>query len=426
MNYQKLLQEVEKYVSDFYFDHHNPKVLYHNQDHTNYVVNAAIQIANHYQLDDKDFFTVVAAAYFHDLGYFSNNGNDIATHETRGAGIAEAFLTQKEVDPAVVDQVKKCILATHMPQQPNGLLEEIVCDADLFHLGTGDFPAKNKLLRKEIEAIREVELTKDEWRKKNIAFLQAHTYFTDYCQLLLGHAQQETLEKLMKKEAEHEADDAEENDKVTAEKTGKHNGNGNGKDKDKKQATGNKKQPKDNKPERGIETMFRISSNNHQRLSDMADNKAHILITVNSIILSVLLSMLLRKLEDYPHLTIPAMLLLTVCVSTMVLSILSTRPKIPAGTFTQEDIDKRQVNLLFFGNFYKMQLEEYTKGLQAVMNDKDFLYDNLTRDVYAQGVVLGKKYKLLRIAYNIFMFGLIASVLAFAIATTVYAQVVTK
>jgi len=148
----------------------------------------------------------------------------------------------------------------------------------------------------------------------------------------------------------------------------------------------------------------------------MADNKAHIMITTTSIIISVLLSVLLRKLEDNPHLVIPTLLLLTICVTTMVFSILSTRPNLPPGTFSQQDVSSKKVNLLFFGNFYRMSYEEYADGIQKVMNDRDFLYGTLTRDVYSQGVVLGRKYRLLRIGYNVFMYGVVASVLAFVIA----------
>ena len=100
-------------------------------------------------------------------------------------------------------------------------------------------------------------------------------------------------------------------------------------------------------------------------------------------------------------------------------SILATRPKLPHGTFTQEDIDNKSVNLLFFGNFYKMKLEDYKAGMWEVMNDREFLYDTLIKDVYSQGVVLGRKYRLLRISYNIFMFGLIASVLSFVFASII-------
>jgi hypothetical protein len=163
--------------------------------------------------------------------------------------------------------------------------------------------------------------------------------------------------------------------------------------------------------------MFRISSNNHQRLSDMADNKAHIMVQTNAIILSVVLSVLIRKLEDNHHLIIPTIILLSVCVITLVFSILATRPTIPQGTFTKQDLDEKKVNLLFFGNFYRMNLEDYSKGMQVVMNDREFLYNSLTKDIYSTGVVLGRKYRLLRIAYNVFMYGIILSVLAFAIAT---------
>ncbi|WP_353718095.1 Pycsar system effector family protein [Dyadobacter sp. 676] len=177
------------------------------------------------------------------------------------------------------------------------------------------------------------------------------------------------------------------------------------------------KKKKDDRPDKGVETMFRISSNNHQRLSDMADNKAHIMITTTSIIISVLLSVLVRKLEDNAYLILPTMMLLTVCMITMVFSILATRPTIPQGTFTQEDIDAKSVNLLFFGNFYRMSFEEYSRGMRTMMNDREFLYGSLTKDVYSQGVVLGRKYRLLRVGYNVFMFGIVISVVAFVIAS---------
>ncbi|WP_374164533.1 Pycsar system effector family protein [Arcticibacter sp. MXS-1] len=179
---------------------------------------------------------------------------------------------------------------------------------------------------------------------------------------------------------------------------------------------------KGERPDRGIETMFRISSGNHQRLSDMADNKSHILITVNSIILSAIISLLIRRLDSNLYLAIPTLIILTVSLLTIIYSILATRPTIPPGTFTQQDIDEQKVNLLFFGNFYRMNLEEYSAGMWKTMEDKSFLYGSLIRDLYSQGVVLGKKYGLLRKAYNIFMYGLIISVLAFVIAAVIHGK----
>jgi hypothetical protein len=174
---------------------------------------------------------------------------------------------------------------------------------------------------------------------------------------------------------------------------------------------------KDERPDKGIETMFRISSGNHQKLSDQADSKSNILITVNSIIISVMLSVLFRTFEQYPYLKLPAYLLLAVSLTTIILAILATRPNIPKGIFTQKDIDERKVNLLFFGNFYKMGLKEFAGGMLKMMEDREFLYGSLIRDVYSQGIVLGRKYKILRVAYNVFMFGLIIAVIAFVVAT---------
>ena len=171
---------------------------------------------------------------------------------------------------------------------------------------------------------------------------------------------------------------------------------------------------------RGIETMFRISASNHMRLSRMADNKAHIMITVNSIILSVVISLLLRKLDTNTFLMVPTFMLLVMSVTTIVFAILATRPATPNGFFTKKDIDEKKVNLLFFGNFYRMPLSDYREGMKKIMKDKEFLYGSLIMDGYAQGVVLGKKYRLLRISYSVFMFGLIISVIAFIIASTLY------
>ena len=171
---------------------------------------------------------------------------------------------------------------------------------------------------------------------------------------------------------------------------------------------------------KGMQTMLRLTSGNHIKLSEMADQKAHILITVNAIIISVILGVLLRKLETDPYLIIPTLIFLTVAVSTIILSILATRPKLTDGNFTENDISQKKTNLLFFGNFYKVELPAYEKAMRTMMMDSDYLYSSIIKDIYYLGVAIGKKYKLLRLAYNVFMFGLIISVLAFAIASIFY------
>lgn len=409
MDYQLKTDKVIQFAGAYLTTRANDTILYHDFEHTEHVAAAGLQLAKHYELAEEDTFIIITACWFHDVGYY----NGVAQgHELRSAAMATDFLANDEVPQGIIDAVRDCILATRMPQQPHTLLEQIVCDADLSHLATDDFFKRNKLLRKETEAASNKKITKANWRKSTLEFLEAYHFHTDYSKNILEAGKQKNIEKLKKQ--------IEEDDKETLKekKTPEITLPGEVvviEEKQKKE-----KKEKSNRPERGVETMFRISSSNHQRLSDMADNKAHIMITTTSIIMSVVLSVLLRKLEDNAYLTIPVMLLLVVCVVTMVFCILATRPSIPHGTFTQEDLDTKRVNLLFFGNFYRMSLDEYAAGVKKMMEDSEFLYGSLTRDVYAQGVVLGKKYNLLRIGYSVFMFGIITSVLAFIIATVFF------
>lgn len=409
MNYYALLDETKQYVTSFFDKHVNNKLVYHNDEHTENVVNAAIEIANHYRLTDQDYFIVVVAAWFHDIGYFF----DPSHHEEKGAEEAAIFLKRKEVEEPVIQAIAGCIRATRLPQNPHSLVEKVVADADLYHLGTSKFTETNKLLRREFMALHNVDISKDEWRSKTIRLLETHQYHTDYCRLLLSDTKARNLEKLRAKEAEKHPEIKTVLPVVAVAPPPV-------KQKLKPLIPEDEEKAKrKNKPERGIETMFRITSANHQRLSDMADSKAHIMISVNSIIISILLSVLLKNLEQFPQYTIPAMLLLTISLVTIVFSILATRPNIPKGTFTPNDISERKVNLLFFGNFFKMSLDDYTSGMLEMMDDRDFLYRSLIKDVYSQGVVLGTKYQRLRISYNVFMYGLIVSVIAFAIAAII-------
>jgi predicted metal-dependent HD superfamily phosphohydrolase len=413
MDYHSLSEKVKQYALAFFNSDQNKQLLYHDLAHTEGVVKAAIQIGNHYQLDDHDFFVVYAAAWFHDLGYFSDNTD---RHEHQGAEKAAAYLAELGVDEATINQVKGCINATTVPQTPVTLLEKIVCDADMFHLGTDEFGERNKLMRKECEARQHESIGKEAWRKGSIRLLQAHQFHTDYSRLLLNSKKQENLDKLIKKQTEVAAKEnrvdapppatlplvAPDTTSVQAPVP---------------EGKKNKKNEYLDRPDKGIETMFRVASTNHQRLSDLSDNKAHIMISVNSIIISVIIGLVVRRLDASPNIIVPTLILLTGSMIAVIFSVLATRPKIPKGVFTKTQVEEKTANLLFFGNFYNMEFNDYYEGMKKVMADRDFLYGSLIRDIYSQGTVLGRKYKLLRISYTIFMYTLIISIVAFAIAT---------
>jgi predicted metal-dependent HD superfamily phosphohydrolase len=412
MNYSDVLHKIEQYVTSLFEANHRSHLYYHNLTHTRSVVSSARQIATYYHLDDHDSFVVMAAAWFHDSGYLVGPPEN---HEQKGAELAETCLKENGTDAPTIDAVKGCILATKMPQHPVGLLQQILCDADLFHLGTADFQERSKLLRKEMEVLKDRHISKDEWRAGTLLFLEKHEYYTDYARSLLNTKVKENEEFLRHKLGEHQppGDSQSEKGNPITELLHEHRL---AEKREENPNPGKEKKKKVNRPERGVDTVFRITSSNNQRLSSQADSKAHIMIQVNSIIVSVLLSLILRKIEEHHSLAIPTFMLLTTNIFAIIFSVLATRPNIPHGTFTAADLDEKKVNLLFFGNFYKMSLEDYASGMLKMMEDSDFLYGSLIRDVYFQGIALGRKYRHLRISYNIFMFGLIASVLAFVIA----------
>lgn len=397
-----MIKQTENFVTKYIHENDNPDLLYHNILHTQHIVSVTNKIAKHCALKDKEFFIVITAAWFLHSGYYK----DILHPEEASAKMAEEFLKNSGVEEESIHSIKKCILATKIPKTPGTLLEEIIWDANSFYIGSEKFSGYNKLKRKEFELRNRTNIDKDDWIKSTIQLFEDHQYYTDYGKEHLNKPKMENLHKLKKKDplltsSENPAlaDQAE-----TIEKS----------DKTKKSEM--------NSPERTIETMFRITSSNSQRLSEQADTKANILISVNAIIISVLLTVIVRRMDEYPRFVIPVLILLFVNLVTIIFSILATRPNIPNGIFTQTDLKQNKVNLLFFGNFFKMGFDDYYKSMLLVMGDRQVLYLNLLRNLYEQGVVLGRKYKMLKVAYNIFMFGLILSVIAFLIASVFFSD----
>lgn len=441
MNYDEKLKQIEDYVKLFFIQHEDSRLYYHNIDHTRDMAEKANLIATHYNLNAHDHFIVLASAWFHDVGYLVI---EPPFHEMKGAEIADDFMRHAGVREEDILAIKQCILSTKMPQSPSNELENIVCDADLFHLGKNDFWERSKILRKEMEALTGRKMSGAEWRQRTIELMEKHEYHTEYCRELLGPAKALNLEFLKKRQVEKQNEKAEEEARAAADAQSQaldqpsqpaatpteiadnelplalpdHKAL---KPKDKKE-----KKKKKERPDRGVETMFRITAANQQRLSNQADNKAHIMISVNSIIISVALGLIVRKLDENRNLAIPTMILLLVNTITIIYSVLATRPKVPtsgfAGMITRDQIEKKGGNLLFFGDFFKMEWEDYKWGMGKMMEDRDYLYGTMVRDVYLHGKVLAKKFRLLQISYTIFMYGIALSILAY-IASAVYVNI---
>lgn len=164
---------------------------------------------------------------------------------------------------------------------------------------------------------------------------------------------------------------------------------------------------------RGVSDMFRTSYRTHVELSAIADNKSNIMISINGIIISIIIASISPKIDSNPWLLIPTAVLLLTCLGSMVYAVLSARPRVSKEKVTLNDVQENRANILFFGNFHTMTRADYVEGMEELMQDSERLYNNMARDIHGLGVVLAKKYSLLRISYNIFMLGLILSVISF-------------
>lgn len=387
-----LLDQTRKFVVELMTNKLPEQYVYHNLQHTLDVVSAAEEIAIHANLETEQIEVVMAAAYLHDIGYIKNNEQ----HEDHSITLSREFLEQLGANKKYIEDVIGCIEATKLPQNPKNLPQQVLCDADLYHLSSGHYFEKAELLRTEFSIIEKEVISESEWLDMSTVFIDNHQYFTDYGKLTLGPRKAKNLKKIKKRLKVLNGDP-----KYT-EKL------------EKELAKLREQEPK--KPTRGIETMYRITSRNHMTLSGMADNKANIMISINSIMLSILVSVLIRKFEEYPNLIVPTLIIVVVCLTAIVFSILATRPNITSGKFTRTDIKKKRTNLLFFGNFHRMKLADYMWGMREMLKDGDYLYGSLTKDIYFLGVVLGKKYRFLRISYTIFMYGFVIAILSFLLA----------
>ncbi len=385
MDPNAIYKKVENHVVNLFDKNATAKLHYHNLNHTKSVVSRAKEIAGHYDLTEKDMLVVYIAAWFHDTGYLFSKPSG---HELKSAELMRKFMLEQSQDEALIVAIEQGILATRFSALPINLVQEILRDADTYHFGTKEFKDNNKKVMAEMQATNP-DFDKIAASEKTIEMLQLHQYYTDYCKEILDDGKLKNISRLKKKQLEKEA--IEEQKPVSKESAGL--------------------------IAKGIQTMLRLTSENQMKLSDMADQKANILISVNAIIISVILSVLLRKIQTETYLLIPTVIFLLVSVVTIVISILATRPKITNGQFSDQDIIDKKTNLLFFGNFHKSTLEQYDLAMRKMMKDPDYLYGSVIKDIYYLAVVLGKKYKLIRLAYNIFMVGIIVSVLAFAIAT---------
>jgi HD superfamily phosphodiesterase len=385
---KNILEDVSRYVFDLFKEKLSHDYVYHNYQHTLETVETCRKIARGYEdLREEELEVLLVAAWFHDTGYTIIYKG----HEDKSMEIAKQYLESFGYAEGKISSVLECIAGTKRGENPETLISKILSDADIVNIGEESFFAKADLLRAEWEKFKIRFCSELEWAETQLFFLQSTNFQTQEAQRLYGEQVQLNIQEQAKKLA-----------KLNKKK-----------EKKRKNHSLTNAQPK-----RGIETMFRSIYMSHINLSSIADSKANMMISINSLIISITLTLVGAKLsllgtsfKENQVVIYPIIALLLTSLGAIIFAILSAKPQITKKINHLEEMKKKNVSILFFGNYANVSLADFEGQMTELMKSEDQLYGNMIRDLYFLGKVLATKYTLIKVSYIVFMVGLILTVM---------------
>lgn len=377
---KQLVKKAEAYVGEMLEKKLTKDHVYHDLKHTLSVRDAAILISKKYHLPEEELEAIELAALFHDTGFTQVYDN----HEDVSKKIAEKFLREEGYPEEKIARVISLIEITRVTVEPVSLTEKILKDAD-FNTNEAPYLERSDALRHEWRVFCGNKMNDEEWLHNNLEFWSGHKFYTGEAQALYGEEKRKTLKKLSEKldKSQKVQETLEETFSISNSKS--------------------------------AQMMFKTTLRNQIDLTNIADNKANIMLSINSLLITFGMPLLATQLEKLPSLIYPGATLLLTCILSIVYATLATRPVKMEGHTDLSRIEQGNTNLFFFGNFFKMTRDDYIRGLKQVTKNEDILDKTIVNDLYFLGRALGQKYHRLRITYSIFMIGMVVTVLVFAL-----------
>ena len=384
--------KAEKYIKNLMADQMSKNFLFHSQGYSNKTIDKAKEILEASNDLDVDVDKILVAVWFIHAGF----AVDYSSHINESVQLVSNFLKDNGCSLNEIEAITELIESTWQDDEPKNDSEKILKDVGTWFYASEDFEEMLQLLRIELENLNESIPDLDTWRLSYVEKLRIqHKFYTEFAKENWQEQKEENILALISRLQK-------------AEKT------------EKKEVL--KAKLKDESPQRAIQSLYRIELRNHIKLSDIADTKANILLSVNAIIISLLLANLIPKLDSpaNSYLIYPTVIFILFSIASMIMSVLATRPKVSNTDVVDEDIKKKDTNFLFFGNFHNMELDDFKSKLRDIIKSKESIYDSLSMDLYYLGKVLQQKYRLLRWTYTVFLIGIILSVVAFGFALKYY------
>lgn len=367
--------------------------------------NLSILLENN-QEDIENENIIFLASYVALLTYLDEDHTFYEITQTELQKSAQVIQNQFLVDEKSIGDALEIAIETFLNNNQASISSKLLNDAFLMDLSC-PIDGENRLFKVYDQlAAKGVFSTKTQWYDKNLAYLANKSFQTDYAKENF-YKHKKNIQKTLKKERKKVLH---QNDLILEKEL---NINENELKQLKKQLSKIK-----NRDDRGIQTLFRTTSKNHYTLKQLVDDKARIMITINTIVLSLIIGRVIGS-EDATNINsqLPFIVFAIINVLSILFAVLGIRPIKTQGKFTEEEIRNKQGNLLYFGNFHKMKYPDFEWGFLQLLNDKDYLYLSLIRDLYYQGVQLQKKFTFIRLSLNIFLLGIILTSLIYLIIT---------
>jgi len=385
---KNIVHAAASFVRKFYDEHQDARLVFHNYQLAHQTAALVVEIAQADHISAEETEVAALAAWFLPLGFTLDYRHPLnASLQEMG----RFFLIHPYPDAQRI-KVVQTLQTIGNTQTPASAEERLLNDAFFIAAYLIDSENRSALLKLEWKLVEKREFKKMDWLELRIQQLlkiklQKHysklTYEPQLAQQLLALTEEQSKaeKKQIKKGDKTRFQYAEEPDTA-----------------------------------RQAQSFFRINYRNHINLSSIADNKANIMISVNAILISVMISFLSYRnaAATNPMILLPVVIFLVTGLASLIFAVLSARPKV-TNLNSKTGLSKTEIvrNVVFFGNFVPLSVDDYEEAMDTVFRNSELYIGNLTRDLYFLGKVLDKKYRFLTASYNIFMVGFVATVITF-------------
>ncbi|HYY53608.1 MAG TPA: Pycsar system effector family protein, partial [Myxococcales bacterium] len=351
------------------------ELLFHCFKRSRDVVAACKEIAKQSRLDDDEVRIVLLAAWFHDAAYAVAPDGD----RKKSIELARAFLTDRNQPEELIESVATCIASAQAPAQDHPL-HEVLHDALLSPLADKDFVPQADLFRLEQERRTGKRFTDVDWTQQCIEFVEHHRYRTRYAHVEYDQRREANLMKLYKllRKQQEEAAEQKAEEAKAAKGAGK-----------------------------TVESVFYFLTKMTVQVMTLADRRTSTMIHVNAIMISAVVALLLRRIEEQRYLLAPTLVLLAVNLVVIFIAVYSMRFERPAPL-------RSGPGATVFGFDPRTSMQQYEEGMGMLVADGPTMQKAMIEHLYVIRKMLNRRGQALKITYDVFIFGLALSLGVFA------------